>query len=362
LTLRSCFLVFVCACNSSLPRLEAAISWQQTTPEVVECHYLKVDNPERFDIGRFTVDFPLGSHHVHVYRSDTPEPDHVANCTTGIDWQRWRLLVAAQTEPLDWRLPDGVAARIEPHQQLMVQVHWLNASQEPLHPTIHIGFEAADHPRHQLGALLAVSQDVALLPGEIKSVGAWVGLPEGARLVRAMGHYHRGRSYGVERLTAGGLGTSIYQSVGADAFTFASLLEEEPIGAGEGVDYRCDFENDSGGEVTWGPDVIRQEHCNLALYYFLEEGAVAAQVTVSGGLQRLVLTKDHGTILLARPTGAEGSDVQLRSSSPSVLEVPTRVHVPPWSDRAELTLDRHDEGSVRISATTGAETVEAIAE
>ena len=52
-----------------------------------------VKQPDPAEIDRITVKFPPGSHHVHIYRSNTPDAtDHVDDCWNGIDWDRipWR--------------------------------------------------------------------------------------------------------------------------------------------------------------------------------------------------------------------------------------------------------------------------------
>src|SRR5260370_19814851 len=125
---------FTAACTpgtvqGDLTHVRFDLSWHQTKEQLdmVQCHYLKTPNADDVEIDRITVNFPLGSHHVHVYRSDIAEPtDHVEDCTAGIDWTRWSLLVGVQSKPLDWSLSDGVTVPLKAHQQLLVQVHWLN--------------------------------------------------------------------------------------------------------------------------------------------------------------------------------------------------------------------------------------------
>src|SRR5215510_14747092 len=96
-------LVFVVSCSGTIDRgsvqnVQFNLSWHQEKDErdIVQCHYLKTPNDEALEVDRFSVDFPVGSHHVHIYRSDTPEPDGVKECTAGIDWNRWSLVVGVQ--------------------------------------------------------------------------------------------------------------------------------------------------------------------------------------------------------------------------------------------------------------------------
>src|SRR5262245_66299130 len=113
------------------------IQWHQAPQsEVVECHYFKSQNDAQVEVDRVRVDFPTGSHHVHIYRSELPADDGVRDCSMGIDWTRWSLMVGVQTPPLDWQLPDGVTIPLRPHQQFLVQVHWLNTADHPVDRTI----------------------------------------------------------------------------------------------------------------------------------------------------------------------------------------------------------------------------------
>src|SRR5215212_9476647 len=111
--------------------LEHRITWTQAAEtEIQDCHVFKLDNARSVEIDRLQVKFAEGSHHVHIYRSSEPEADSVKDCFKGIDWTRWSLVVGAQTQAMDWQLPEGVTLPFAPHQQLLVQVHWLNTTRE----------------------------------------------------------------------------------------------------------------------------------------------------------------------------------------------------------------------------------------
>src|SRR4051812_21066969 len=85
--------------SESTSTLSHTLSWHQMpNNEIDDCHEFKLDNPTPVDIDRITVKFPPGSHHVHIYRSDTPDPDGVHDCWAGIDWTRWHLVLGVQTQ------------------------------------------------------------------------------------------------------------------------------------------------------------------------------------------------------------------------------------------------------------------------
>src|SRR5262245_52159679 len=105
------------------------IQWHQDAQtEIQDCHTFKLDNTSPIELDRITVNFPPGSHHVHTYRSETPVDDSVYDCLSGIDWDVWHLVLGVQTQPMDWQLDAGLTIPMEAHQQLLVQVHWLNST------------------------------------------------------------------------------------------------------------------------------------------------------------------------------------------------------------------------------------------
>ena len=171
--------------------LTASLKWQQGPgSEIVQCHTLTLPNDVPVDVERIQFRFGAGSHHVHVYRSDTPEPDGVTDCEGGVAWPRWSLLIGSQTKPLDWTLPAGMTMPIAPHQQLLVQVHWLNATSAPVSEKIDIAFYPAGAPGVSVGVLFGVNKRIALLPGEQATLHQHCPMPAGSQVIATMGHFH----------------------------------------------------------------------------------------------------------------------------------------------------------------------------
>src|SRR5262249_31421841 len=101
--------------------------------------------------------------------------------------------------------------------------------------------------------------------------------------------------------------------------------------------YFCEFFNDLTEPITWGPDTQRQEHCNLAAYYY-PAGDRLSQLTLSGDLQAitppggvLLGASEPGVVALSNPAGPSGTDVIFNAVDRDTL-APTQntVHVPAW--------------------------------
>lgn len=334
----------------------------------LDCHYIKTKNDSPAEIRRVRVNFPHGSHHVHIYRSSTPEDsDYVKPCTGGVDWNRWKLVVGAQTEPLDWSLPDGVTIPLEPHQQLLVQVHWVNVTDKPVSPDITIDLEEATHSEHHLGVAFGVSRDVRIEPHQKKSTAGFVPIPEGAELVAMMGHFHeRGRHYLADLRPFGSQsGMKVYEGQGEQTLTFKRFgAGEVPVmGANQGIAYMCEMENLTQQVVTWGANVANQEHCNIAIYYKLPGLDATNDIFAQGDVAKVVLptkilagSTGTGKITLDAPAGPQGIEVFL-STDKSIATVPTMVTVPAWQQSVDFPITGvRPMPKLPIDAGTGAAT------
>jgi hypothetical protein len=339
---------------------QIALNWHQDPGEIVACHYFKAPNDVAAEINRVTVNFPTGSHHVHLYHTTLDVPDGVEDCsTTGIDWTKWSFLVGVQTQPIDWEFPTGVTLPLAAHEQLLVQVHWINATLDPIDREIDITLHATKPGTEHLGVAFGVSKDTGMPAGASKSVAGWVPIPSGARVAAIMGHFHgRGRHYQVDMRKRGdGPGQKIYEAADEQTFEFERYTDQPQLTDGVGLAYQCDFTNDLPFPLTWGPDTKRQEHCNLAAYYhpagpddnpIVVGDVVGLDVTraptLAGDPAKCILT-------LSAPAGPAGVDVTVTGDG---LTMPATVHVPAWTDRAgfEVSGLRPTRGAA-VHITTG---------
>ncbi len=370
------------ASGDSLGRLGFSLTFSQKPhTDELNCHYIKTKNDDPAEVRRVRVKFPAGSHHVHIYQSTQPEDkDYVVPCTGGIDWDRWRLLVGVQTENIDWSLPDGVTIALEPHQQLLIQVHWVNITNEIVEPTVQVDFEEVPVGNKHLGVGFGVAEDVRIDPHLKKQVGGWVPLPEGSKVIAVMGHFHeRGESFTADIRKRGAQGgRNIYDALDQQTFVFRHYETPEPIGADEGVAFICNINNFTQKEITFGANVADQEHCNIAVYY--EPPGIEALSTVysqgfilpaqtemvdgkvvkipgTSGLTTSVATAVAGETItgkveLARPAGPIPVEVYF-PPQPSRLDVPRIVTVPAWEKSVTFPIRALRPGAeVELAATT----------
>src|SRR5207245_5702214 len=55
---------------ATVEELRFRLEWHQNPQsEIVQCHTFRATNEQAVEVDRVTVDFPTGSHHIHLYRS-----------------------------------------------------------------------------------------------------------------------------------------------------------------------------------------------------------------------------------------------------------------------------------------------------
>jgi hypothetical protein len=86
------------------------------------------------------------------------------------------------------------------------------------------------------------------------------------------GHYHfRGVTFEVYRVHAdGAVGELLYEDEGYAEPPFRQYPRDEPLvlRAGEGLEWRCTYENRDLVTYEFGPYTEENEHCNLFGFYY----------------------------------------------------------------------------------------------
>ncbi|HEY5948129.1 MAG TPA: lamin tail domain-containing protein [Kofleriaceae bacterium] len=358
---------FAAGCNFEAhgdATITRTLRWhQEPGTEIQDCHVFKLDNVDPVEVDRIHVQFAAGSHHVHIYRSDTPVDDDVSDCWQGIDWTRWHLVLGAQTAALDWKLPEGRTVPLAAHQQLLVQVHWLNTTTTALDGEIKIDFHTTETSDAHVGVVFGINKQTAMQPHERKVLRQWCAMPTGSHVLALMGHYHGlGQRYAIDTRREGApTGTPIYDALDEQTFQFKVFDPPSPVPAGEGLEFECDYFNFTDMPITWGADTKRSEHCNMVAYYYPAEELStfcivdATEVrTLTGPTARLSVGGSASyTIELSEPAPADGAVVRLAASDPAALAVPESITIAAGQSSATFTARALRPRRVTVSATLG---------
>ena len=280
------------------------VGWQVKIPEfsvasgeeIQNCYFVEVPYDEPVYAGKITLAQNLGSHHLNVFRVKTIKGlggkpgDAVtgagSECWKSSNWSDWPLVANMQLAGVnEWEMPKGVAHRFEPHELLMVQTHFVNATTQkaPLGGKVFINFERtpAAEVTDEVGTAFATNQGIEVCPGDKdKSFETHCRFAKDkpVTIIAANGHFHsRGQKFSMSVWDSkdGASGTSFYESKVWDEPPFERGLNVL-VPPGGGVDYKCEYTAppDSCGDpanqccFTFGPKVETNEHCNAFVYYY----------------------------------------------------------------------------------------------
>lgn len=221
-------------------------------------------------------------------------------CWKSANWADWPLVTNSQQsaigeEILDWKLPANVATHLAPGEKLMLQVHYVNASEQVTPFTGRAGvnfYRSTDGDTQELGTLFATQQSIRVCRSNPKpTYKGTCSMPAGNHtVVAANGHFHgRGRRFQIWGWD--GISTTqpddtarFYESTDW-AEPVMKLDLNTPLPNPGGIWWSCSYQWTEPAEgcaavdardpqhandccYTFGPTVETSEHCNVFVYYY----------------------------------------------------------------------------------------------
>lgn len=278
--------------------------------DVQDCHFYEVPSDEPVCVNRIVVAQNPGTHHMNMFRPELGtvkdlygEPgdvvhgtidDRTTPCWDSTNWSDWPLLVNDQQSSTEdglyeWTLPENVVHVLQPHERLMLQTHYVNAStQAGERGKVLVNFETVPcEGTIEMGTIFATNQSIRICPDNPNPTYASAcGHPfdQPITITAANSHFHsRGRHFALE----------LYDPV-ADTYSepfYENEIWDDPVMArdldihvepGLELGWHCTYEYtpppgnltcaDLGPEgdccYEFGNGVDRAEHCNVFLYYY----------------------------------------------------------------------------------------------
>jgi len=258
------------------------------------CYYTRLPNTAAVGIKRWESQMTDGSHHMIVYFSDNPlKPDGTKEKDCGIVSRRtipptWGY--AAQTPHQEFTMPDGVGIELLPQQPAMIQMHYLNTSDQEIlaHVTLNAHTYAPQETYKKATAYVTFQQSIEIPRGEEKTFGGTCSVPEGAKFFAMSTHSHRFTMRTEVRDGSEPTAPIVYQSTewehpgnlrwGSEPFfTFASGK----------MTYRCQYKQDEYPVVRTGDSAKTDEMCiAIGYYFFADKDAIAQSLCVDSFLIR----------------------------------------------------------------------------
>jgi Copper type II ascorbate-dependent monooxygenase, C-terminal domain len=263
------------------------------------CRFVKA--PESWAV-RDEVRFSPGSHHVLLYSTPyaaipttkedgTPlvvDANGVFDCTEGATNG---IRVSAVTGGSQNRngdsilkFPEGVAVKTTPI--LLINAHYINATDNALEPTAAINVYTVDQSKVQVeGGMLFLYQPFIHVPSMGKSTARWsCPVNSNIKVANLQSHMHaRGVGYKAELVSANGqtrsmlYETSNWESVPTKNYPGIGL----EVAKGSRFDYQCNYDNTQAREVFQGAKAS-DEMCMLIGSYYPRDDKTAQCVNEAG--------------------------------------------------------------------------------
>lgn len=255
--------------------------------ERLQCFWRTV--PMDADVTNITVHYNLGSHHLDIFTVPYTMPDGDFDCSDPTQWGVWpsqtasglpsdaampAMLVGFQNATVDWTLPDGVGYSVHAGQQLMIQSHYANVTDQatPVRMLDLINFEAASSPMPKHAETLFDEDTNLFIPaGSTTTFTRICEFPQTVDLIAMFGHFHsRGKdlsvwSYDVATKQQGQL---LYENT---TWTDPPWTTTDTWGGSvqtSAIRMTSTYTNATDHDITWGPYVGQNEHFETyAMFY-----------------------------------------------------------------------------------------------
>jgi hypothetical protein len=275
---------------------------EMTLPAGTEAEYCKfVFAPiEGMYINRDEVRFTAGGHHFRVYETaytfiptakddGTPvNPFDVFDCSDGVTngWSVTRMLGGSQNGAVEGdsavALPPGVAIPVAPGRVLIMNGHFINASDHALDGEVRINFHTlAEQEVEEFGDLLFLYNPYIKVPaGGSSRARMRCPVYHDITIVNAQSHMHD-RAVGYAARVAGQ--EPFYTSDRSGDVPVKSFADQGGIQVPEGsiLDYYCDYQNPELRDVYEGARST-DEMCMLIGSYYPANPAIANCLDESG--------------------------------------------------------------------------------
>jgi len=240
------------------------------------CRYFVLPGDGQLDVNAFEHAYSNGSHHLLVYltgRAAGDVDDQIFPCagTSFADLGVTGVAYGAQVARGEIGFPDDVALKLRAGDVILVQAHYLNASDRPLDAQVRVNMLTAAEPAAiEAGTFLFYNYAILVPPNEEATARMTCGISEDVNLIYGMSHMHR-RGVGYRSWVAGGdlaepemlIATDDWENV--EPTTFAP---EKRLHAGQRVEFECDYVGEPSRTIVEGPSAADNEMCTFVAAYY----------------------------------------------------------------------------------------------
>ncbi len=257
--------------------------------ESTKCVWMRLPNTGEVKVHQLHNVLGSSSHHLIVYRDnmDTTEQLTPVDCQpfTGALNTTGMIAPIMITQRADDALflPEGVAYTFAPNQMIKLEMHYLNATDEPVEATAQVNFYLADPSTiHDEADILFIgSPDITIPAGQplhlqqFFKVPSYIDLSQ-SKIFAITGHTHH---FGLDmQVRVGPSKTGPFESVYKPSpFSWSEPITtvhkpEFNVPSGGGFEFECSYMNTGTQEVGFG-ESANDEMCFFWAYYYPSQGS-----------------------------------------------------------------------------------------
>jgi len=235
--------------------------------EEIACRYVVLPD-QALEIARFAHHYTPGSHHMLLYPTnltpDQVDDSETFDCTGRGDLHQTGVAYGGAEPDGELTYPDGIGMRLPAHAVMLLETHYLNATNEPVDADVRINLWYATQPIEvEAGTLFFYDWHILVPPAPGQASATMrCHLPQDISLLYATSHMHRrGVAFDSQLLRDGTDPLPLHQSDDWAAPTPSVFWPPLELAAGDTVEFRCDYRNDLPNPVVEGESAATNEMC-----------------------------------------------------------------------------------------------------
>jgi hypothetical protein len=250
------------------------------------CEYRRLPNRKPMDVTGMKLRMPAGAHHFVIwsYNGDITDDSRFPQGTvesvgcSGLAPDEFipQVLIPIQTPNAIFRFPEGLALRIEPHQQVWLNPHMRNGTSEPIEPDVRFNFYKAKKGsvKHYVnGLIIGNITDIDIPAGGEQTLTAEWTAPVDMTMVQLATHQHRLGTYAnIELVRAGGAPELLYENTDWEhPWSFwPNDYKGLNLVKGDKMRITCRWNNTDDHTVRFGPETT-DEMCFILGFFYRED-------------------------------------------------------------------------------------------
>jgi hypothetical protein len=250
-------------------KVTAALAEEKTV-----CTQLALNNDKPMMLRGLRSHLAPGSHHLIVTRapSGTVPDNSLSEC--GAFAHAGDSIFIAQKQEDSLAYPDGTGLKLEPHQVIGLEMHYINyLGQDNADISGIMDFDmvpVGEAPLKEVSFLFTGSLSIFLPPHEKTTVTDEVTVPQGAKIFALTSHTHQYGTYAsIHRTTNSTAGELLHESKKWSEPPLSTFSPAISLAPAEKLLLTCEYFNSSNSAVTFGTG-FNDEMCFLWVHYYKE--------------------------------------------------------------------------------------------